>query len=330
MATQPADIMVVAEVAAGGLKPISFEMLGLARRLAETSGGTVLACVAGEEVARLGAELIAQGADRVHVAEDPACRQGEIEAWLGSVVALIGEARPMAVILGHSQLGAELAPRIAFRLGTAVATGCIAAAPEDGRLLLTRPCYGGNAHEVVSLLTAPAVFTVRAKSFAPLAREEGRRGEVVRLAPPADPPPRRVAVLERNRQSDAGVQLESAEVVVSGGGGMKGPAGFALAQRLADMLGGAVGASRVACDLGWCPPSYQVGLSGRTVAPELYLAIGISGAGQHMAGCANAKTIVAINSDPDAPIFKFAKYGIVGDCHELMPALIEEIESRRG
>lgn len=178
-------------------------------------------------------------------------------------------------------------------------------------------------------MTEPVVFTVKSKCFEPWPAQDHRSGGVVRVDSVLDPASIRTQVREVRRDVSDGAVLESARVVVAGGGGMKGPPGFELVEQLARALGGAVGASRVACDLGWCPPSRQIGLSGKTVAPELYIAIGISGAGQHMAGCVNAKNIVAINTDPDAPIFRFARYGVVGDCHQLMPALIAIIESRR-
>ena len=231
--------------------------------------------------------------------------------------------------MGHTPQGADLAPRLAFRLGTTVATACNRVSFEDGKLRVTRPCYGGKAEEVVRFRTDPAVFTLKSKCFEPLPAQECREGEIVCADSVLDPRSIRTQLREVRRDASEGARLETANVVVAGGGGMKGPQGFELIGRLAEMLGGAVGASRVACDLGWCPPARQVGLSGKTVAPELYIAVGISGAGQHMAGCANAKNIVAINTDPNAPIFRFARYGVVGDCHRLVPALIDLFEARR-
>jgi electron transfer flavoprotein alpha subunit len=322
------NLLVVVEVA--GHRPIrlAYEMLGLAQALFDGSERTVHACALGSGLDGLGEDLIAHGADRAYIIDTPVFASYQADAWVPDLIATIGQVRPDAVMVGHTPLGADLAPRLAFRLGTAVATGCIGVFVAGGRLRLTRPCYGGKAEEVVSLLTKPAVFTVRPKCFAPRPAQGRRSGEVVTLVSVLDPASVRTRVREVRRDAGGGDRLESAHVVVAGGGGMKGPQGFELARRLADLLGGAVGASRVACDLGWCPPSLQVGLSGKTIAPDLYIAIGISGAGQHMAGCANAKTIVAINTDPDAQIFRYAKYGIVGDCHQVMPALIETIAAR--
>jgi electron transfer flavoprotein alpha subunit len=326
--TAAIDVLVVIEMAEGRPLDLSYEMLGLARTCVDAGGGSVHACVLGSALDDIGDELVARGADRAYVVEAPALAVYQADAWLPDVAAIASAIKPAAVMIGHTPQGADLAPRLAFRLGTIVATSCSRAAFADGRLQVTRACYGGKAEEVVSFRTQPAVFTVKGKCFAPRPQED-RRGEVVRTPSVLDPASVRTEVREVRRDAGEGVRLESANVVVAGGGGMKGPQGFELLGRLAEMLGGAVGASRVACDLGWCPPSRQVGLSGKTVAPELYLAFGISGAGQHMAGCANAKNIVAINTDADAPIFRFARYGVVGDCHELMPALIDLLERRR-
>lgn len=322
-------ILVVVETSDNRPVGLAHELLGRARELADECGGTVLACVLGSGIESVGRELVARGADRVDLVDSPHLATYQADAWLPDLVGVIRRARPAAVMLGHTAQGADLAPRLAFRLDTAVATACSDASWRDGKFLLSRACYGGKANEIVSIATSPSVFTVKPKSFAEPQPQYDRAGEVVRLPSVLDPATIRTRVREFRQEVTSGARLESANIVVAGGGGMKGPQGFETLARLAEALGGAVGASRVACDLGWCPPSYQVGLSGKTVAPELYIAIGISGAGQHMAGCSNAKTIVAINTDADAPIFKFATFGVVGDCHALMPALIGEIARRR-
>lgn len=320
---------VLVEAVDGRAIDLAYEMLGLARRLADASGGTVEACVLGSGLDGVGEDLLAHGAARACLIDAPLLAERQAEAWLPDLVAAIKRTQPQAVIVGHTALGAELAPRLAFRLDTAVVTGCIDVSATGGQFHLTRPCYGGKAHEVVTIRVSPAVFTVKSKCFEPLPEQKALEGEVVRVNSILDPASLRTKVREVRRDDAGDARLESAGVVVAGGGGMKGAQGFELARRLAELLGGAVGASRVACDLGWCPPSCQVGLSGKTVAPQLYIAIGISGTGQHMAGCVNAKNIVAINTDRDAPIFRFARYGIVADCHDVMPALIETLESRR-
>jgi electron transfer flavoprotein alpha subunit len=327
--TSPSPVFVVVETADGRPVDLCYEMLGLARRWADAAGGTVHAGVLGHGLDGVGDELVKRGADRAYVVDAPVFSPYQADAWLPDVFALVGEVKPAAVMIGHTPQGADLAPRLAIRLETTAVTACNRVSFADGKLEVTRPCYGGKAEEVVSFRTDPAVFTVKAKCFEPWPAEDRRHGEVVRVEPVLDPRSIRTEVRAVRRDASEGARLESANIVVAGGGGMKGPQGFELVGRLAGALGGAVGASRVACDLGWCPPSRQVGLSGKTVAPELYVAIGISGAGQHMSGCANAKNIVAINTDPNAPIFRYARYGVLGDCHELLPALIDIVEARR-
>ena len=323
-------ILVVVECDGGQVSSLSTGLLGLARRLCAAAGGTVTALVLGSGLGEVGAELIARGADRVGLVEDSSLDPYQADAWLPDLVKIARSLAPAAILIGHSTVGADLAPRLAFRLDSAVATACIKVTMETGKLLFTRPCYGGKAHEVASFVAAPVVATIQPKTQEPLAPDPARGGEVIAVTSVLNPDAVRTRIIERVRDQADAVPLESARVVVAGGGGMKGPDGFRAAHALADSLGGAVGASRVACDLGWCPASYQIGLSGRTVAPQLYLAIGISGAGQHLAGCANAKTIVAINSDPDAPIFKAARFGIVGDCHQIIPAPTDAIKSVKG
>jgi electron transfer flavoprotein alpha subunit len=305
-------------------------MLGLARRLTGGLGGAVSAAVLGCGLDGLGDALVAGGADRVLVVDDDAFADYQADAWLPDLVHLVGEAAPAVVLVGHTVAGADLAPRLAFRLQTAVATGCEAVDAVDGRILMTRACFGGNAREVVSFTTTPAVATIRAKTQEAPEADAGRVGDVVAVSPVLDAAAVRTRITDRQRETAAGVRLENADVVIAGGRGLGGPEGFESLRELADLLGGAVGASRVACDLGWCPPSYQIGLTGRTVAPQLYLAVGISGAGQHMAGCAAAKAIVSINSDADAAIFRSSRYGVVGDCGEVVPALVEEIRKLKG
>ena len=323
-------IAVVVEAEGPTPAPLANEFLGLARRLADGAGGAVSAILLGRDIEGAGDELVARGADRVYLADDSAFADYQADVWMKVLVGMIRDLSPTAVLLGHTAMGADLAPRLAFRLETAVAMDCVEAAAEGGRLVVVRPCYGGNAREVITFRTSPAVITVRRKSFAPAAREEGRAGEVVRLRPEIDPAAVRTRIRERRPDARDGRRLENARVVVAGGRGLDGPAGFRAAEALAEVLGGAVGASRVACDLGWCPASYQIGLSGRTVAPDLYVAVGISGAGQHMSGCAGAETIVAINTDPDAPIFKFARFGVVGDGRTVLPALVHAVEVLEG
>ena len=318
-------ILVVVETAEGQPVDLVFEMLGLARRLADRTDGAVTAAVLGVGLDGIGEALVARGADRVLIADHTAFADYQADAWLPDLARMVTGSAPAAVLIGHTVSGADLAPRLAFRLDTAVATGCEAVEIVNGRPHMTRACFGGNAREVVSFTTVPAVATIRAKTQESREPEPGRTGDIEIVLPGLDVGSVRTRIIGRERESARGARLENADVVIAGGRGVGGPEGFRPLDELARLLGGAVGASRAACDLGWCPPSYQIGLTGRTVAPELYLAVGISGAGQHMAGCGAAKTIVSINSDPDAAIFQSSRFGVVGNCQEVMPALVEEI-----
>lgn len=319
--------LVVAESAQGRLTAPACELLGLARRLAGQAGGTVAAALLGN--GGVAQELIARGADRVYVAEHALLGEYHADAWVTALAQICRQAACDAVLIGHNAVGADLAPRLAFRLGTAVATGCVEVALSAGRFMLTRPCYGGNAREVVSFRTAPVIATVRPGCYDALAPDSGRSGTVKAVQPELDTAAIRTRIVARKRDAAEGVRLEDAKVVVAGGRGLNGAEGFRVLEQLAHTLEGAVGASRVPCDLGWCPRSWQIGLTGRTVTPDLYIAVGISGAGHHMAGCGSAKAIVAVNTDPEAAIFKDARYGVVGDYQRFIPAFIAEVRKLR-
>ena len=320
------DVLAVAELEAGEPTGSTLESIAVARAIAAARGGKAIAACLGAGIDEaIGRDLVARGADEVHVVADALFEPYQADAWLPDLEALSGELDPAAVLMPHTSLGADLAPRLAFRLGSTAATGCVDVDADAADLRFTRPCYGGIAREQLSFESSPAVATIRAKSFDALPRDDSRSGAIAVRDAVVTPDRVRTRVVARDTEGAAGARLENARVVVAGGRGIGGPDGFAAAKELADALDGAVGASRVACDLGWCPPSYQIGLSGRTVAPDLYIALGISGAGQHMAGCGNARTIVAINTDEDADIFASARFGVVGDCREILPHLVEEM-----
>lgn len=319
------NILIVAEPHAGPLANTVRELATLGRRLAAAAGGR-LACVlaAGADAAHAQA-LIEAGIDRVYRASGAHAHTEPVAARLPSIEQVCDREQPGVVLLAHGVAGAELTPRLAFRRNGACATGCIEVLIDAGVVRCTRPCYGGLAREVDEFRTQPVVVSVRAGVYEPAARVAGRAGEIIELAAPTGAPAS-TRLVERKLDAAEGVRLEDARVVVAGGRGLEGAEGFGVLGELANALGGAVGASRVACDLGWCPHSWQVGLTGKTVTPELYIAVGISGAGHHMAGCGNAKTIVAINTDAQAAIFQDARFGVVGDYREVVPALIAEVE----
>ncbi len=321
-------VLVIAETMRGRVTVPTCELLGLARSLAGQAGGAVAAALLGS--GGVAEELIARGADTVYVAEHDSLGEYHADAWIPVLTRICRQAASDAVLICHNATGSDLAPRLAFRLGTAVATGCVEVAVNAGRFVLTRPCYGGNAREVVSFKTMPAIATVRPGCYDVLASDASRKGKMERVRAEFDVSAIRTRNVGHTRDAGEGRRLEDAKIIVAGGRGLNGADGFRVLADLAHVLGGAVGASRVPCDLGWCPRSWQIGLTGRTVTPELYIAVGISGAGHHMAGCCNAKAIVAVNTDPEAAIFRDARYGVVGDYQRFIPALISEVEKLRG
>lgn len=316
-----AAILVVCELREDAPSPLTLELLALARELAGASAAVCALLIAPGEAAAQA--LIEGGADRVYCCP-AASADYEGEVWLPNAERCVRELAPAAVLIGHTPAGADLAPRLAFRLQTGVATGCVAVEAQSGRLTFTRACYGGNVRETISFPAGPAVATVKA-GVGVAKRDAQRRGEILRIEPQAIEP--RVRVIARDRDRAEGQSLEDAKVIVAGGRGLEGAEGFRVLEELAQVLGAAVGSSRVPCDLGWVPHSWQIGLTGKTVTPDLYFAVGISGAGHHMAGCGNAKTIVAINTDPEAAIFRDARFGIVGDYRKVVPALIEALKT---
>ena len=312
--------IVIVELIGGKPPAVSLELLALARAL--SGGGTIAAMALGADEASA-QTLFVRGADRVYVSGTADTTEYNSDAWVGCAERLARELNPAVILAAHNSTGADLAPRLAFRLGGACATGCIAVEDKSGMLHFTRPCYGGNARETVSFKAAPAVATVRAGIYDALPVDAARRGEVITV----ELPPSRVRVIKRHRGDGSAQRLEDAKVIVAGGRGLNGPDGFKVLAPLAATLGGVVGASRVPCDLGWCSHAMQIGLTGKTVTPELYIAVGISGASHHLAGCGNAKTIVAINTDAEAAIFRDAKFGVVGDYAKVVPALTAAVKA---
>lgn len=318
------NVLVVGELEGAGINSTTAELLGAASRLA--AGGDVAVTLLGAAAAEAAAGAFAAGAGRAYVAADGAYDEFRADQWTAAVGEAVGQSSADVVLMAQSSAGRDLGPRLAFGLDTAVGMDCVAVEDDGGTLTVTRPCYGGNANATYSFATSPAIATVRAKSQNPLPPQEGASGEVVEL-PGAGAS--RTEITGREMAVAEGLQLQDAPIVVSGGRGLGGPEGFEVVEELASTIGvdkAAVGASRAACDLGWYPVSQQVGLTGKVVTPDLYVAIAISGASQHMAGCSGSKTIVAVNRDPEANIFKASRWGIVGDYKEVVPALIEALK----
>jgi len=314
-------ILVIAETNEAGIAPISFELLGAARQLSAEGGGDVAAFIAGTEAQAQ--ELIAQGADSAFAGTNAALADGTVDALLPAVEAAIEQSGADIVLFGQTSLGRDLAPALAFKLKTAVSMDSVELKIDGGRLRATRAAFGGNARAEHTWKASPQVATVKAKSFDPLAADAGRSGNVTAIDTAGTA---RVKVLGVSKAENTGIKLEDAPVVVSGGRGLGDPGAFTLLEQLASLLKGATGASRAACDLGWYAPAQQVGLTGKTVSPNLYIAVAISGASQHMAGMAGSKNIVAINKDADSNMVKVSKFAIIDDYKKVIPALIEEIK----
>ncbi len=310
----------------GQMKAISQEMLGAGRQAADALNQPLTAIVLGSNVADLADLAFDLGADQVLGTDDTALSHFRVEVYGPLVTRLAKEREPHALIFGASTRGRDLAAWVAAGLDAGLVADGIALTVEDSTLKVTRPVYTGKLQAEVFVIGQPQLLTLRSRAFAP-AESTGQSGEAEWVA--VDVPAVSTEVV--NFESSAGtVSLNDATIIVSGGRGVGGPEGFEPIQALADALGGAMGASRAAVDAGWIPYEHQVGQTGKTVSPDLYIACGISGAIQHQAGMRTSKIIVAINKDADAPIFKLASYGIVGDLFSVVPALISEFKARLG
>jgi len=316
------DVLAVAEVREGELKKVTLEMIGKGTEIAQKLGGAVNVALMGAGVSPLADTVGRYGVQKVYLADDPALENYAPQAYTKVLTDLIKEADPAVILLAASTRGKDLAPRVAARLGVGLASDCIGIEVRDGRLLITRPIYAGKVIAMVVEETRPQMATVRPNIFPAAGPEPSSTAEVENIS--VDTGDVRAKVIEMLKEAGERVELTEADIVVSGGRGMKGPENFALLEELADVLGAAVGASRAAVDAGWRDHSHQVGQTGKVVTPTLYIACGISGAIQHLAGMKTSKYIVAINKDPEAPIFKVADYGIVGDLFKVVPVLTEE------
>ncbi len=324
-------ILVVAEFRGGKFKKGALECVAEAARLkGALGGGDVTALViGGAEAKAAAASLGKQGADRVLVAAADWLDAYNGDAYAKAAAAAVRAESPEVVLVAATLDGKDLAPRLAALLDVGYAPDVTGMTVEGGRLSLTRPLYAGKAYATVKLNTTPQLVSARPNTFA-VAEQEGGDAPVADLALDFGADALESKVVGEDAAKSDKADLTEAEIIVSGGRGLKGPENFKLLEELADALGATVGASRAVVDAGWRPHSDQVGQTGKTVSPNLYFAVGISGAIQHLAGMSTSKTIVAINKDPDAPIFKVADYGIVGDLFEVVPRLTEEVKKHRG
>ncbi len=328
--SQYRGLWVVAEHLHGRLRRGTYELLGEGRRLAEKLSVQLVAVLLGDQVQALAADLIAHGADKVYLAQDPVLAHYRTGPYTDVLAGLINQHKPEIVLISATPQGRDLAPRLAARLSAGLTADCtgLDIAESERLLVQTRPAFGGNLMATIICRQArPQMATVRPGVMKALAPDPSRAGEVVAVPVHLDERGILAKIIEIVQQEgDSQVNLQDAEIIVSGGRGLGKSENFALIRELAEVLGGAVGASRAAVDAGWIPAYHQVGQTGRTVQPKLYLACGISGAVQHLAGMSSSDCIIAINKDPAAPIFNVATYGVVGDLFEIVPALTKKLK----
>lgn len=315
-------VLVLGEAREGALRNVSYESIAAAKQISD--GGEVVAVLLGDAVQDLATELGKYGADRVITVEHPHLKQYTSDGYGQAFMAVIDQENPEAIVFGHTALGKDLSPKIASKLQIGLISDVTAIEGEGEDAVYIRPIYSGKAFEKVKVKEGIKFITIRPNNIAPLVKDDSKSCDVSSLS--VDITNLRTIIKEVVRKSTEGVDLSEAKVVIAGGRGVKSEEGFAPLKELANVLGGAVGASRGACDADYCDYSLQIGQTGKVVTPDLYIAAGISGAIQHLAGMSNSKIIVAINKDPEANIFKVADYGIVGDLFEVIPMLTEEFK----
>jgi electron transfer flavoprotein alpha subunit len=314
----------------GEASSISWEMLGQGRKLADQRKTTLTACVLGHNAEHIAKEAVVFGADRVFWVDDPTLAVYRTQPYATVLVDLVRQYKPEIFLLGASSRGRDLAGSVATELYTGLTADCtgLDIDPQTSLLRQTRPAFGGNIMATIICPNyRPQMSTVRHRVFEMPTADPKRQGQIVSVKPGLDENQIATRVVDFVAEQGS-VNLADARIIVSGGRGVGGPDGFGPIRELAEVLGGAVGSSRAAVDAGWIPYAHQVGQTGRTVRPDLYIACGISGAVQHLAGMGTAKIIVAINKDPEAPIFSFANYGIVGDLFQIVPALTEQFRKK--
>jgi electron transfer flavoprotein alpha subunit len=317
-------VWIVAEQREGALRKVSFELASTARKLADQLGEEVGAVLLGSGVEAMAAELGKYGVDKVFVADNPALEPYTTDAYAAAVAKAVKDNDPSILLLGASTQGKDLSARLVGKLATGMATDCTDVKIADGKLLAIRPMYAGKCFGEVVVTGTPQMASLRPNVFTIV--ENAKAGTVVKFDPALDAAQLKTKVLEVQKEAAGKIDVSEANIIVSGGRGMKGPEGYAILEELAKLLSAAVGASRAAVDAGWRPQSDQVGQTGKVVSPNLYIACGISGAIQHLAGMSSSKYIVAINKDAEAPIFQRADYGIVDDLFKIVPALTGEVK----
>ncbi len=322
-------VLVNAEVIGGRISTVTRELLNIGKRLSHDLSQPLITLLMGEEQAEFAKEIIALGSDRVYLIH-PSSPGAHPEIHVAVLTEFVKRAAPSIILFGHTDIGRDVAPRLAVRLGTTITMDCtgLHIDAETNRLLQSKPVYGGNAIAVwVSKAEGPQIVTLRPKAVRPAEPDPSRTGEIIEMDITINESSMKSQLLETARQEFQGAKLEDAKVVIAGGGGIGGREGFEMLEQLAAVLGGVVGVTRVPCDEGWMPTRMEIGQTGRIVTPNLYVAVGISGASQHMAGCSGSKYIVSINRDPEANIFRESDFAIVGDYRAVLPAFIEKCKN---
>ncbi len=324
-------IMVYAEYFRGEIAPVAYELLNKAADLKKQNNEEIIAVLIGNNVKEKAHELIYRGADKVVVTDNPKLENYLSDIYANVLKEIILKYKPSIVLAGSTTTGRDLLPRVAVQIPTGLTADCteLEIDPETGNLKQTRPAAGGSIMAtIIAPEHRPQMATVRHKVFKEAERDESRTGEIIEETFSDDILTTVMKYHGFVKDESSTVNLTDANIIVSGGRGMKGPEHFKMLEELADLLGGAVGASRPVIDEGWLPYSHQVGQTGKTVSPKLYMAFGISGAIQHLAGMSSSEIIVAVNKDPEAPIFQIADYAIEGDLFEIIPALIKELKNQ--
>jgi electron transfer flavoprotein alpha subunit len=320
-------VWAIAEQRDGEIRKISYEVVSEGRRLADALGQPLTAVLLGSGIKSKASQLAQYGADRVLVADDPRLDPYTTDAYVSVLSQLAKEGGPAVLLMGASVQGKDLAARLSASLGVGMAQDCMALSVEGGNLIANRPIYAGKAYAKLTFQDSwPQMATARPNVMKINVPDPSRAAEVVDAAFTLDDAGLKTRVVETIKDTSGKVDLTEADKIVSGGRGMKGPENYKILEDLADLIGATVGASRSAVDAGWRPHKDQVGQTGKVVSPNLYIACGISGAIQHLAGMSTSKVIVAINKDPDAPIFQKADYAVVGDLFEVVPALTQEVK----
>jgi len=323
-------VLICGEVIEGKITTVTAELLNTGRKLCNDLNQPLSILFIGKGIKEIAKEAIPLGADKVYTVDDAPFAESVPERHVAIIAKACEQISPSIILLGQTDIGRDIAPRLAARLGTTVCMDCVALAidTETKSLLQTKPVYGGNAMAVwASEGYQPQVVTMRMRMAAPAEPDTSRKGDVKALTVEVDDSLIKGKLLETVKEEIKGIKLEDAEVIVTGGGGIGGKEGFPLLEELAKILGGTVGITRVPADEGWISSSLEIGQSSHIVGPNLYIAVGVSGALQHLSGCSGSKYIVAINKDPDAHIFKEANFGVVGDYREVLPPLIEKCKA---